>query len=105
MLNKAPITDPIIAGYASTASPAGTTSSPSRRQAKFTIRLDPDLLGRIRAAYLADLATGSGTSTLSAWAADALEEAVASAEQRHGSTRFTPVGTGRVPRLPLGEHQ
>lgn len=68
---------------------------------KFTIRLDRDLLGRIRAAYLADFATGNGPSTLSAWAARHLEEAVEATEaQLNASREFVPVGTGRVPCIP-----
>ena len=107
-LSKAPVTDPIInAGNTSTASPAsadGTASGePYSPIVKFTIRLEEELMGRIRAAYLADLATGTGVSSLSAWAADALRNAVIDAEKRHGRTEpFTPVGTGRVPQAPLG---
>ncbi|WP_124055206.1 hypothetical protein [Arcanobacterium ihumii] len=113
VLSKATINDPIIvgnasevgsAGYASQASHASTAGSASETvetRVKFTIRLPKTLMGRIRAAYLADLATG-GAPTLSEWAAEHLEQAVNESEQRvNGGAQFRPVGTGRVPRLPL----
>lgn len=110
VFSKATVNDPIIAGNASEAgsavsashaSTAGSASGSVDVQVKFTIRLPKPLMGRIRAAYLADLTEG-GTSTLSEWAAEHLEQAVNESEQRvNGGAQFRPVGTGRVPRLPL----
>ncbi|MFC5369849.1 hypothetical protein [Arcanobacterium bovis] len=113
VLSKATINDPIIAGNASEAGSAVSASNASHASTagrasesvdvpvKFTIRLPKTLMGRIRAAYLADLTEG-GAPTLSEWAAEHLAQAVNESEQRvNGGAQFRPVGTGRVPRLPL----
>ncbi|PWF27104.1 hypothetical protein DD236_01475 [Ancrocorticia populi] len=98
-LKKADVNDPIVAGSASTARPASNAGN----QKKFTIRLDQELLGRIRAAYLADAANGSGLNTLSKWAAHQLEKAVEESEQRtnDGQPR-PPLDPGIIPTGPLG---
>ena len=105
-LSKAQVTDPVIAGTASNASQAikagGAGLASSASKTKFTIRLDAELLGRIRAAYLAEIGTGEGVGSLSEWAASRLEDAVKVTEARlHGDRPFVPVGVGQVPRLPL----
>ena len=95
-LKKADVNDPIVAGSAGAASTAG-------KQNKLTIRLDQELLGRNRAAYLADAAKGSGLNTLSKWAAHQLEKAVEESEQRtnDGQPR-PPLDPGIIPTGPLG---
>lgn len=92
-LSKATVADPVIAGHANIAGNAGETR-------KFTIRLHAELLGRIRAAYLADMAHGNGVGSLSAWAAEQLSRAVDEAEKRNG-VRLSPVETGVLPTGPL----
>lgn len=98
-LGKASVADPIVAGNASNASVASNTGSPT---AKFTIRLDPTLLGRIRAAYLKDLTHDGSHRSLSAWAVAHLEQAVAAAEARHNHGQpYEPVDRGVIPSGPL----
>ncbi|AFV89677.1 hypothetical protein PACID_18750 [Acidipropionibacterium acidipropionici ATCC 4875] len=92
-LSKATVTDPVIAGTTSTAGAAGNTS-----KTKFTIRIDPDLLGRARAAYLTH-GIPAGYHSLSDWIADAIHTAVTEAEDTAG--RLEPLGTGVIPRGPL----
>lgn len=95
-LRKAEVLDPVITGNAS------HTSEPSKAdiastKAKFTIRLDEELLGRVRTAYLKDLANGFAGS-LSAWAAHHLETAVLDAEARLNQGQpFQPVQSGSIP--------
>ncbi len=90
--------DPIIAGNAGSAGIAGNADAAADLK-KLTIRLDADLLGRIRAAWIADLAAGSGLMTLSAWAAHHLAEAVIESEQRtNGGVPREPLSSGVVPR-------
>lgn len=67
---------------------------------KFTIRIDAELLGRIRAAYLADLAVGRGPRSMSAWAAVHLERAVRVSEATSGHA-FSPLETGTLPTGPI----
>lgn len=96
-LSKAPVANPIIAGTASSAASAGTASLK-----KFTIRIDEDLLGRIRAAYLRDLAAGGEHRSLSAWASAHLADAVERNEAAHNDGEpYQPVGAGVVPQGPL----
>lgn len=102
-LEKATITNPIVAG---TASAAGSASKASRAGMagikKFTIRLDEELLGRVRAAYLRELATGGPHSSLSAWAASALAQAVEQSETKfnHGNG-YQPIDSDIIPKGPL----
>lgn len=97
--------DPIIAGsteVASTASTAGVAGSAGTVK-KFTIRLDPELMGRIRAAFAADMAAGSGLNSLSSWATHHLEQAVLESERRgNGGRPRQPIGSGIFPTGPLG---
>lgn len=96
-LSKAAIANPVITGTASTASATGSASLK-----KFTIRIDADLLGRIRAAYLRDLAAGGEHRSLSAWACAHLAEAVEHNEAAHNNGRpYEPVAAGIVPQGPF----
>ena len=107
-LRKAEVLDPVITGNAShTSEPskadiASNASQTSRdgkasTKAKFTIRLDEELLGRVRTAYLKDLANGFAGS-LSTWAAHHLETAVLDAEARLNQGQpFQPVQSGSIP--------
>lgn len=107
-LRKAEVLDPVITGNAShTSEPskadiASNASQASRdgkasAKAKFTIRLDEELLGRVRTAYLKDLANGFAGS-LSTWAAHHLETAVLDAEARLNQGQpFQPVQSGSIP--------
>lgn len=96
-LSKAPVNDPIIAGTASTASIVNKDA-----RTKLTIRLDNNLHGRIRAAFLADLTAGSGITSLSAWATHHLEQAVLETEQRlNDGEQFTAVKAGVVPNFRI----
>ena len=100
---KTKVADPIVAGdagIASCASKAGTAGDTAELK-KFTIRIDPILLGRIRAAYLNQLARGGPHRSLSAWAAHQLEAAVDAAEVSNGR-EFTPIESGEIPTGPLG---
>lgn len=103
-LSKAAIANPIITGTTSTK--AGTASATSTASTaslkKFTIRIDADLLGRIRAAYLRDLAAGGEHRSLSAWAAAHLAAAVEEDEATHNHGRpYEPVAAGIVPQGPF----
>ncbi|MEW6901095.1 hypothetical protein [Trueperella pyogenes] len=118
-LHKAPVADPIVAGTAGTASHASSAAvagnygkasssvkasnaSKAGNLKKFTIRMDEQLLGRIRAAYLRDLTAGRAPSSLSAWAAAALETAVTQSETNynHGQ-QWVPVASDVVPKGPM----
>ncbi|MFT3944367.1 MAG: hypothetical protein QM705_11185 [Ancrocorticia sp.] len=97
--------DPLIAGIASNAVNASNYGNYGKAVVlkKLTIRLDEELLGRIRAAFLADLASGSGLTTISDWASHHLEAAViASEEQTNGGKPRQPLDVGTVPRGPRG---
>ncbi len=93
-LTRAPVDDPIIAG--------GTGARPPASKAKCTITLDADLLGRARAAFLAD-GIGRGYASFSAWMGAAISRAVTESEARTGT--LAPVQPGRLPagRLPRVE--
>lgn len=65
------------------------------RKSKLTLTLDADLVGRIRAAYRAELATKPELSSLSQWASDYLLQAVNQVEATHNHGQpFSPVQTG-----------
>ena len=100
---KTKVADPIVAGTASIVGNTGKASiaGDTAELKKFTIRIDPILLGRIRAAYLNQLARGGPHRSLSAWAAHQLEAAVATVEADNGR-KFTPVESGEIPPGPLG---
>ncbi|WP_311776853.1 hypothetical protein [Trueperella abortisuis] len=102
-LSKAAVANPIITGTTSTTGATGTASATSTASLKkFTIRIDADLLGRIRAAYLRDLAAGGEHRSLSAWAAAHLAAAVEEDEATHNHGRpFEPVAAGIVPQGPF----
>lgn len=112
-LRKAEILDPIIAGdstitgkadnagkydIAGNGGNAGKESVRSGgvpRKSKLTLTLDADLVGRIRAAYRAELATKPELSSLSQWASDYLLQAVSQVEATHNHGQpFIPVQTG-----------
>ena len=118
-LRKAEIFDPIIAGdstitgkadnagkdgkagnvgNAGNGGNAGKESARSGgvpRKSKLTLTLDADLVGRIRAAYRAELATKPELSSLSQWASDYLLQAVTQVEAMHNHGQpFIPVQTG-----------
>lgn len=112
-LRKAEILDPIIAGdstitgkadnagkdgKAGKAGKAGKESVRSvgvPRKSKLTLTLDADLVGRIRAAYRAELADKPELSSLSQWASDYLLQAVNQVEATHNHGQpFIPVQTG-----------
>lgn len=96
---KTKVADPIVAGDAGIAGSASKADTAELK--KFTIRIDPILLGRIRAAYLNQLARGGPHRSLSAWAAHKLEAAVDAAEASNGR-EFTPIESGEIPTGPLG---
>lgn len=99
---KTKVADPIVAGDASIAGSASKAGTAELK--KFTIRIDPILLGRIRAAYLNQLARGGPHRSLSAWAAHQLEAAVDAAEASNGR-EFTPIESGEIPTGPLGSQK
>ncbi|MDF2419691.1 hypothetical protein, partial [Trueperella pyogenes] len=88
---------------ASNPTAAGTTP-PASTMKKLTIRIDEKLLGRVRAAYLHELMTGSagGKASLGAWVAARLEDVVKASEAAHNNGQsYTPVDGGILPRGPL----
>lgn len=118
-LRKAEILDPIIAGdstitgKADNAGKDGNASKAGKdgrdgnagkesassvgvpRKSKLTLTLDADLVGRIRAAYRAELADKPELSSLSQWASDYLLQAVNQVEATHNHGQpFSPVQTG-----------
>ena len=100
-LRKAEILDPIIAGDSTITGKAGNVGKESvrsggvPRKSKLTLTLDADLVGRIRAAYRAELATKPELSSLSQWASDYLLQAVNQVEATHNHGQpFSPVQTG-----------
>ncbi|MET7074263.1 hypothetical protein ABZS16_04570 [Trueperella pyogenes] len=98
-LSKASVNNPVIAGTANTAGTASGASNARSACTKFTIRLDRELLGRIRAAYLRDLASGGQHRSLSAWAAAHLAAVVEANEAAHNNgDPYEPVAPGVVPQ-------
>ena len=112
-LRKAEILDPIIAGDSTITGKAGKDGKDGNvgkdgnagkesvrsggvpRKSKLTLTLDADLVGRIRAAYRAELATKPELSSLSQWASDYLLQAVNQVEATHNHGQpFIPVQTG-----------
>ena len=118
-LRKAEILDPIIAGDSTITGNAGKDGNGDNagkagkdgrdgnagkesvrsggvpRKSKLTLTLDADLVGRIRAAYRAELATKPELSSLSQWASDYLLQAVNQVEATHNHGQpFIPVQTG-----------
>lgn len=115
-LRKAEILDPIIAGDSTITGKAGNAGKAGNvgkdgnggnagkesvrsggvpRKSKLTLTLDADLVGRIRAAYRAELATKPELSSLSQWASDYLLQAVTQVEATHNHGQpFIPVQTG-----------
>lgn len=94
-LLKTPISDPIIAGNVD-----GPLESvePAPLMTKLTIRLDRQLLGRIRAAFVLEgLATGH--TSLSGWVASVLADRVAAVEtDRNNGIPLVPIGVDRIPK-------
>lgn len=109
-LRKAEILDPIIAGDSTITGKADNAGKDGKagnvgkesvrsggvpRKSKLTLTLDADLVGRIRAAYRAELATKPELSSLSQWASDYLLQAVNQVEATHNHGHpFSPVQTG-----------
>ena len=115
-LRKAEILDPIIAGDSTITGKADNAGKDGKagkdgnggnagkesvrsggvpRKSKLTLTLDADLVGRIRAAYRAELATKTELSSLSQWASDYLLQAVNQVEATHNHGQpFIPVQTG-----------
>lgn len=109
-LRKAEILDPIIAGDSTITGKADNAGKDGNggnagkesvrsggvpRKSKLTLTLDADLVGRIRAAYRAELATKPELSSLSQWASDYLLQAVNQVEATHNHGQpFIPVQTG-----------
>ena len=109
-LRKAEILDPIIAGDSTITGKAGkydiagnggkagkesVRSVGVPRKSNLTLTLDADLVGRIRAAYRAELADKPELSSLSQWASDYLLQAVNQVEATHNHGQpFIPVQTG-----------
>lgn len=84
-----------IAGCAGNAGEPGK-EDPGERIVKVTARVDEDLAGRCRAAYI-DGMLDTGIMSFEGWIAAAMAEKLARAEKRRGR-EYEPVGTGRVPR-------
>ena len=112
-MRKVEILDPIIAGDSTITGKADNAGKDGKagnggnagkesvrsggvpRKSKLTLTLDADLVGRIRAAYRAELATKPELSSLSQWASDYLLQAVNQVEATHNRARpFSPVKTG-----------
>lgn len=112
-LRKAEILDPIIAGDSTITGKADNAGKDGKagnggnagkesvrsggvpRKSKLTLTLDADLVGRIRAAYRAELANKPELSSLSQWASDYLLQAVNQVEATHNHGQpFIPVQTG-----------
>ena len=112
-LRKAEILDPIIAGDSTITGKADNAGKDGKagnggkagkesvrsvgvpRKSKLTLTLDADLVGRIRAAYRAELADKPELSSLSQWASDYLLQAVNQVEATHNHGQpFIPVQTG-----------
>lgn len=98
-LLKVPVADPVIAGVVD--EPATDAPDPTKvlpDLTKLTVRLERELLGRVRAAYVLDGLT-SGHSSLSSWVASVLAERVSAVEAaRNGGERLTPIGVDRLPK-------
>lgn len=105
VLFKATVDDPIITGntsHTATTSNTGNTGNASEVGVdvvkKFTIRMPASLLGRIRAAYLRDLAESGQIESLSAWATSHLERAVLASENSFNQGKeFTQIDSGVIP--------
>ena len=112
-LRKAEILDPIIAGDSTITGKADNAGKDGKagnggnagkesvrsvgvpRKSKLTLTLNADLVGRIRAAYRAELADKPELSSLSQWASDYLLQAVNQVEATHNHGQpFIPVQTG-----------
>lgn len=110
-LAKAEVSDPVIAaappasmdgkaGTASNAAIAGKDAiagNAGKTGTKMTIRMDEELAGRIRAAWISQL-SGGQYSTLSSFICEILDKAVAEIEAASGGTPFVPLEAGVVPR-------
>lgn len=92
-LLKAPVADPVIAGVLGETPPAKRSVS---ELTKLTIRLDRELLGRVRAAYVLD-GLPAGHTSLSGWVASVLADRVARVEADRGEP-LTPIGVDRIPK-------
>ena len=92
---KQPVDDPVVAGITARPSQAFTASS---QLTKLTVRLDRNLLGRVRAAFVAE-GLPSGHTSLSSWVAAVLEDRVIQAEAScNGGQQFAPLGVDTIPK-------
>lgn len=99
-LLKAPVTDPVIAGLVDPddAAPSAVADGAREPLVKLTVRLERQLLGRVRAAYVLD-GLPSGHTSLSAWVASVLADRIAAVEaDRNGGDPLTPLGVDRIPK-------
>lgn len=100
-LQKAPTNSPLI----SSASSKKEETAPEKVKGvkeKLTVRVDGEIVGRARAAYMADLVSGSGLNSFSAWIERALEQAVAESESmRNEGKEFSSIAPGII---PTGRH-
>ena len=99
-LLKSAVNDPVIAGVVdqeTAVSPDGTAVA-VEPLVKLTVRLDRELLGRVRAAYVLD-GLPSGYTSLSGWVASVLADRIAAVEtDRNGGAPLTPLGVDRIPK-------
>lgn len=100
-LQKAPTSSPLV----SSSSSKKEETAPERVKGvkeKLTVRIDSEIVGRARAAYMTDLVSGSGLNSFSAWIERALEQAVAESESmRNGGEEFSSIAPGII---PTGRH-
>ena len=86
------------AGVETNASVRSDAGGPAARPTtkKLTLRLDEDDIGRIRAAWINDLARGGRSPSLNAWLAALIMDHVEAAEQASGE-RYAPIPAGQIP--------
>lgn len=94
MLAKASIDDPVVAGVVTPKAPP----QPATDLTKLTIRLDRELLGRVRAAFVLD-GLAAGHTSLSAWISSVLDGRVRQVEHElNDGAPLTPLGVNRLPK-------
>ncbi|MBR5950988.1 MAG: hypothetical protein IKZ87_06100 [Actinomycetaceae bacterium] len=103
-LQKAPVGSPLVSNTSSKKEEP-TLAAPEKStgvKEKLTVRVDSEIVGRARAAYMADLVSGSGLNSFSAWIERALEQAVEESENvRNGGEEFSSIRAGII---PTGRH-
>lgn len=73
-----------------------TPRRPAKTIRKMTLRIAEEDLGRIRAAWVNDLAHGGAAPSLNAWLVDLIMDQVDAIEQHHGE-RLAPIPAGQIP--------